>query len=385
MPQGDFEKLTQPLRDIFNLFEEFASSVGGGFVLSLASAAKAEEVWEAFVAGLDEDKKAIAGELARTIGIGGPTRQVRSDLGFGPEEIAWIQERIDSGQAVNEDWYNQLTEDVPNPFKNAIEGAFDLAAQGEELGAEFFDPEGSVARFREATGPVVEGLEALPGQVASANEDLQRFFGSLRGDFQTGAADINAGFQDIFGTATGLVENLGVAERQDINRRFDEAGGEQAQRLSQRGFGGTILSSVASGFERERSTALLTLEEQIAEQQLGVQETFGLGALSAQERLLAGDINLGAMQGSAQQFGNQLFANTAFNSLAAQGNIAAGEFGAFDQAAVNRLNSLGFFGQIPGQTQLSATDLLLQFYGQQPVVAPGSGQQPPIQVQLPVR
>lgn len=366
-----------PVFDLFKMFNDFVSSTGGGFLIAQASGAEFNRKWEEFVAQADEATRATAQMLQQTVGIGGPTRQVRSDI-TDPEARAWIQERIDSGQAVNEDWYDQLTEEVPQ-FPSAIAGAFEVSREGRRLGKEFFDPQEASQRFRDEFAPIVEGFQALPGQVSAANERVQGLFGDLRGELRAGGADLLGGFEDILGTATDLVSGLGEFERQDINRRFTEAGSELQMGLSARGLGGsTISSSIGSGIERERSTALLGLQEQTARQQLSVQETFGLAGLSAQERLLGAGINLGGQRAGALQFGNQLFANTSLGALGARGNIAAGQVGAYDQAAMNQLNNLLAFGGFPVQTQLAGAGLGLNLFESMPLFPPTPNAPPAI-------
>ncbi len=374
---GLYEMILAPFLPVIGEFERFLSSSFGGMVMAQLSAAEFNKKWDAFVAQADEATQQTARMLSETIGIGGPTRQVRSDI-TDPESRAWIQERIDSGAAENEDWYDTLTEEAPQ-FPSAIAGAFEVSREGQRLGKEFFDPDAAVTRFEETFGDVVEGFEALPGQVAAGNEEVQQFFDNLRRQLDVGAANLATGFEDILGTATGLVSSLGQAERQDINRRFTEAGNESQMHLIERGLGGTgITSSMRAGVERERSTALLGLEEQIAQQQLGVQETFGLAGLGAEERMLAGQINLGGQQAGAMQFGNQLFTGTALSSLANLGNIAAGQFGAYDQAAMNRFNSFMAAAGYPIETQLAGAGLGLDFFGQQPLFPPSPPAQPSI-------
>ncbi|HEU00251.1 hypothetical protein LCGC14_0589800 [marine sediment metagenome] len=258
-----------------------------------------------------------------------------------------------------------------------IERSQEIGEEAIGLGEEFFDPGEASARFGEAFGPVTEGLEALPGQIRTDNERVQQLYASLAKALQAGTADITGGFEDILGTATELVSGLGEAERQDINRRFTEAGTESQMALAARGLGG-FGASITSGIERERSTALLGLEEQISQQQLGVQETFGLAGLSARERLLGAGINLFGQKAGAMQFGNQLFANTAMGSLAARGNIAGGQVGAFDQAATNRINSLLSAGGFSASAQLGATGQAFDFFGPLTVPFPSPPQFPNI-------
>lgn len=246
-----------------------------------------------------------------------------------------------------------------------VERAQAIGEEAAGLGKEFFDPNAAVRRFRQATRGVREGLEALPGEVRAGTAAVQHQFGAVGRDLATGAADINRRFGASLETARGLVSTLGEAERQDINRRFTETGSELQMGLSARGLGGsTISSSIGTGVERERATALLGLQEQTARQRLGVEETFGLAGLGARERLLGAGINLGAQRAGALQFGNQLFAGTSLGALGARGNLAAGEVGAFDQAALNRINSILAAGGFTTGAQLGATGQALDFRGQ---------------------
>lgn len=312
---------------------DFLSSLPGGLWANIQAGKADEADWDEFQRQLEESNEAGATILRDTVGVGTATGG------------------------------------------SAIQQAQNLADLGTGLATRFFHPDLQEGRFEEAFGSVVEGFRALPGQVGAANERVQQLYGSLRGELQAGAADLRGGFEDILGTATGLVSQLGEAERQDINRRFTEAGTESQMLLAGRGLGGsTISSSIRSGVERERSTALLGLQEQTAQQQLGVQETFGLAGLSARERLLGAGINLGGQQAQAMQFGNQLFAGTASSSLANLGGIAGGQVGAYDQGAANLLNALQAFRGGAINTQLRGAGLGLQFYGPNTLVASTPGQ-----------
>ncbi|MEE9597975.1 MAG: hypothetical protein V3V96_14475 [Acidiferrobacterales bacterium] len=280
----------------------------------------------------------------------------------------------------------------------AIDRAQELGDEAVGISQDFFEPGGTAERFREVFDPITGELEGLSGEVAAGNEAVQALlaetrgefeegaadvlggFAELRGDLRAGAAEITGGFEESLDRARGLVSGLGEAERQDINRRFTEAGREAEASLRERGFGGTLAAGARIGAERGRSTALLGLEEQIAGQQLGVEETFGLAGLSAQERLFAAGINLdfqalgaqerlagagaqlGVTQAGAQQFGNQLFANTALDALAQRATVGFGQTGAFDQAALAQIQSLLASGSLGFGAAAQGTDLATSFF-----------------------
>jgi hypothetical protein len=239
-----------------------------------------------------------------------------------------------------------------------------LGREGKALGEEYFDPPANVERYQEAFADIEAGLEALPGEVSASSAAVQQLYGGLRGELAGGATQLAGGYADILGRARGLVSELGEAERQDINRRFGEAGTEAQMGLSARGLGGsTISSSVGAGIERERSTALLGLQEQTARQRLGVEATFGLPGLTAQERLLGAGVNLGAAQAGALERGGSLYANTALNTLGTRANIAAGETRAYTNAAINRVQNLYQFDTYPIETQMQGAGMAMNWRG----------------------
>ena len=70
------------------------------------------------------------------------------------------------------------------------------------------------------------------------------------------------------------------------------------------------------------------------------------------------------------QAGNQLFAGTAAGALANRGNIALGQVGAFDQAAINRQENLLTFGGFQTDAQFRAAQIALGHFGMQTEIAP---------------
>lgn len=161
---------------------------------------------------------------------------------------------------------------------------------------EFLNPQASDARFDRALGPVVKGLDALPG------------------NFQQGAADVNRFGADRTTQGLALLEGAGEQTRRDINQQFDELGGTIAQNLTSRGLGGTTIApTLQQGVERERAGGLGRLDEIIRQQQVNTFTTLSGDEFGARQDQLGQGTNLG------------------FNVLGAQGNIAGRGFDVTNQ------------------------------------------------------
>lgn len=369
-------ELLKILKEMFGTVSDFLSSPLGGLWVGGWAADKSFNDWEDFeqqVAASNEEGVKI---IRETLGIGsGGDPLDPSSPNFDPDLFDFNQGVTPAANAPQsvKDKYAVWQERGVGGFvvPSAIEGAFETGREARRLGKEYFDPYSAVDRYKEAFAPTVEGLEALPGEVTTANQRVQDLYGRVGGQFRAASADLNRRWGESLQTARGLVSSLGEAERQDINRRFTEAGTEMQMGLSARGqAGGTISSSLGMGVERERSTALLGLNEQMARQRLGVEETFGVGGLSARERLMGAGLNFGVARAGAMQYGNQLYANTAMGALAGRGNIAAGEVGAFDQAAQRRIDNLLRAGGFQVGTQLNAAGMALNWQGPNTLVQP---------------
>lgn len=401
------------LAAMFPQVADFISSPRGGIFLNQMNANEQAEIIEEIRADIDESNRFGFDILTRQLGVGSPTRGMRLIPGvegtqLGETGAKELQRKLEAGETLTqwEQYYVERTplSDLP---PSVLEQVRTFVTQGIGQAQDWFDPEASAAQFGEDLATATKRLEALPGEVAAATRDVQGLYGEageyleagaagvaaqyggLRAELRTGAADLAGGYEDILGRARGLVSTLGEAERQDINRRFGEAGTEMRMELASRGVGGgTIESSLAAGVERERSTALLGLEEQTTRQRLGVEQTFGLPALSAQERLLGAGINLGtagagaaerfvgagtnvrAQQAGALQFGNQLYAGTALNAAGQLINIGAGQYGARERAGGRSLDELYRFGTWQTGAGFDAASLALPWSGQNTIWAP---------------
>jgi hypothetical protein len=348
--------LVQILMSAFPNFRDFLSSPVGGQIANLVSGAADAADWDDFTARVEAMDEETQGVLLR-------------ELGIGPSPDQGI---IDKYENMDVDYGPGF--DLPESYPSATEAARDLAERGERLSAQHFDPVAAAERYRGLFGDISEEYAALPGEVAAGSQDVQSAYDALRAELETGGDELMGDYEDWWGGARELVSELGEWERGDINRRYDEAGRETQQAMSARGLGSTGLASIGAGNERERTSDLLRLQEQTVEQRLGVEMDFGGAQLTAQERLLAAGINIGGQAANAMQFGNQLWANTAMGSLDARAGIAGGEFGAYDQAAINRLNSMRMFGEGAIGTQLDATQMWLRYQAEKPMIMPQQNQ-----------
>ncbi len=87
--------------------------------------------------------------------------------------------------------------------------------------------------------------------------------------------------------AMGMVEQMGVQQRKDINERYSSMASNQASDMKARGMAGTtVMPSMAAGVERERSGALGRLDETLMQNRLNVYGQYSGQQLGYQQQAM---------------------------------------------------------------------------------------------------
>ena len=279
---------------------------------------------------------------------------------------------------------------------NQQTAANNLSANGQSLSSQLYSPTQISAGLSQNFGNIGNQLGALPGQIAGQQSSALGAFrnagANLQGNFGAGAAginagygnlanNINAGYQGELQTARGLVNARSTQDITDTNRFYDQQNSAQQANLLSRGLGSsTITASTANQTNRDRTGALNRLSDQRLQQQLGVEGTFGLGALQAQQALgqnalqartglLGAQTDLGASLSGTQLTGGMnaasLNAQTGMNALGQQMNLGQFGFNALDAGKQQRLSNLYNFGQLPINTASGLLGQGINFYGPQ--------------------
>jgi hypothetical protein len=130
----------------------------------------------------------------------------------------------------------------------------------------------------------------------------------------------------LYGSALQSIQGFGAQQQADLKQDYTNAMGQAMQGLANMGLSGTTLApSMRTGYFAQYSKALNRLNEQIQQQKLAAQSTFGLGGISAmqagqqigQQGALgqqSANVNQGYLALAQQQAGNQ---NAAY-AMAAQ-------------------------------------------------------------------
>lgn len=182
-----------------------------------------------------------------------------------------------------------------NQYRRGEDELFDLrdryTGHMQDIGDQYRDyyanMEGEFARQYQ---PFQQGLIDDYGRMA---QGLSGRYNTARdqslSDYQGTMNDTNRGYDQRYQRNMNYLEGAGAQERKDINRQFDDRQRSMAADLSERGLGGTtVLPSLTSGVERNRSDAIGGLEERLRQQRLSTDANLSGDALSARERLGTG-------------------------------------------------------------------------------------------------
>ena len=205
-------------------------------------------------------------------------------LGLSMGNDAFSQIGNMASNAVNFGQYQQGLNEM-YPLRDRYTGG--VSAVSGNYGDRFGALEGDFARQYQ---PFQQGLIDDYGRMAqglSGRYNTERDQ-SLR-DYQGTMNDTNRGYDQRYQRNMNYLEGAGAQERKDINRQFDDRQRSMAADLSERGLGGTtVLPSLTSGLERNRSDAIGGLEERLRQQRLSTDANLSGDALSARERLGTG-------------------------------------------------------------------------------------------------
>ncbi len=312
------------LLDLARLISEGFSTPLGGFLVDQALFAPAREESQALFEGrtqeqIDQRNNIFFGsgglglpgqqspieELNRRLAS---TPRQGSDSGIDPRISDFLSGPFGQGN-------------VPPTQLEQVEAlGTDLSQRGEA----FFNNDAVLGRFNELFDPIRRDLRGNEIAFRASNQRAQE------------------DFQGSFDRASAISQGLGNQERTDINERFDSISSVQQAGLAARGLGGTTAGFSTSALnERERGGELRRLRDDLAREQLGIEETFGLGAADARERL------------------NLTNFNAASGTQAALGGIATGSFNAQNQgfqALMQLIFESGSLG--PQFAQQNARDFL---------------------------
>jgi len=124
------------------------------------------------------------------------------------------------------------------------------------------------------------------------------------------------GYQSRYDRNMAYLEGAGQQERKDILQRFADLSGQTQQALAQRGLANsTILPSLQSGLERQKSDALGGLEERLRQQRLDTDAALSGDVLAARQAA----INYDALaRGTYDNWLSGLLQTSALNQLNAQ-------------------------------------------------------------------
>jgi hypothetical protein len=151
----------------------------------------------------------------------------------------------------------------------------------------------------------------------------------------------------LYGQAQQYLQGFGTAQQQQLQQSYQAALGMASQQLASSGLAGTSVgSSVQSGYMRQYQMALNALGQQISQQQLGAQQTFGLGGIATAQ---AGQ-QIG--QQGALGMGN-LGVNQGYLALAQQSGQQQAALGGDASQGYNWQPSAGFYGQLAEGAQNS--------------------------------
>lgn len=109
---------------------------------------------------------------------------------------------------------------------------------------------------------------------------------------------------DLYGQATKMLQGYGNAQQQALQENYQNALGMASQQLASSGLAGTsVAPSIKMGYMKQYQLALNSLNDQLTQQKLSAQSTFGLGGIQSQQ--------------AGQQIGNQ--------AALGQGNLGVSE------------------------------------------------------------
>lgn len=100
------------------------------------------------------------------------------------------------------------------------------------------------------------------------------------------------GYGNLYNQAEAQTEGLGKAEQQQLENQYAQAGAQQQQGLINRGLGNTtVQNAVDQGLTGSKALAQQNLNQQIANQKLGVLQQFGAPVVAAGQNIGQNQIN----------------------------------------------------------------------------------------------
>ena len=131
---------------------------------------------------------------------------------------------------------------------------------------------------------ILEGYRELAGRSGDMHSERTDY---LTNAYNQMGNQINSGYQDRYDKGMELLDGLGQAERDRINRSYDNQVGSIGTNLSNRGLNNTtIAGSMQNAINRNRNESQAALSEQLRREQFGAHSQMSYDQLAALQNIL---------------------------------------------------------------------------------------------------